>query len=174
MDMVKTREVGYGRVLALWKVAAILAFTAAAALLAGQPIEAQRSVRIVIPEAMPAFDPDVGERHPGAVAPRAIIFPHEPGDEHTSVILLNPRHVDIGTLETSLSRLMRSVETGQTQLIVVTDGMVRRGRWRADTGAVARVFARLKAAPRSDVPRLGYGVMIMTQWPPAGRGGDAW
>lgn len=108
------------------------------------------------------------------VAPRAIIFPNEPGDERTSAILLNPRHVDIETLGTSLSRLMRSLETGQTQLIVVTDGMVRRGRWRADTGAVAREFARLKAAPRIDVPRWGYAVMIMTQWPQAGRGGDAW
>jgi hypothetical protein len=131
--------------------------------LSGQHPEADRPIRIVIPEGMPAFDPDVGDRYFGAVPPRAIVFPHEPGAEDMSLIMVNPRHVEVQTLAAALSLLMRSLDAGRGELIAVSDRMARNEGLRIDRRLVAGELVRLNSAPRSEIPRVGYGRMIMTE-----------
>lgn len=143
-------------------IAAVLALCAGAGTLAGQS-EVSRPIRIVIPDAMPLFDADVAERHPGAVVLRAVAFTHEPGSNGESLILLSPGHVNIETFGATLSLLVRSLEAGRSELIAVTEGMIRREASQFNRGAVARDFAKLNAATRTKLARVGYGRGIVIQ-----------
>lgn len=96
------------------------------ALIVTFPLTAQDSgihgtarVRVMIPDSMPAFDPDVGSRHEGAVVPWALVFPVAIGETDVSEILLNPQYARLPTYKAALALLSEALSDGRTEIIVV-------------------------------------------------------
>lgn len=145
----------------LMRLSAVVAVFVAVAL-CGTPTRAQapapRSVTIIIPERYPAFRPLAEQPDSRAREVRAVVLRGDLAGADSSVILVNPAHLDPETLRDALAALQRMLThpSGEPQGRLAAIGVGHPSR-PVDPGAARAlngVLAELRARPAVEFRRL--------------------
>lgn len=127
------------------------------------------NVRVMIPDNVPAFDPDVATKHQGAKIPQALVFPEAVGEVGVAVIMLNPRHARVPTYLSALALLRTALSEGRTEIFIVS-GPVK-GMGADDASLRASELRRLTASEYMPLPGFvssGRMIEIVVSYEPEG------